>query len=319
MIYVPLGDPYSCNIELVHRALDQIRPEKPVVLLGSHAQWLDQLRRLGRENILEFRSIEGPDMVNGAGLYFIDIATPAFVSAESMAEKDRAAIAYAALEKSCDYIARAPKQARLLTCPVDKKVMTGAGFGAHGHTEYLAAKFSCDTIMILAGPKLRVALVTNHLPVKDIPRALSEELVEGKVMLLAQTLREQFGIERPKIAVTGLNPHCGDSGLFGSEEQQFIAPVIARHQEQTDFEVSGPHPADTVFHRAYLGQFDCVLAMYHDQGLGPLKTVHFDTAINVTGGLPFRRVSPDHGPARDLFMQKKASLHSFVNALNFLI
>ena len=171
--------------------------------------------------------------------------------------------------------------------------------------------------MLLAGPKLRVGLATNHLPLKDVPKAMTQPLILRKLAIFAEGLRNIYGITHPKIAVCGLNPHCGDRGLFGSEEIEIIRPAIEAFQNNFAWTtVSGPLPADTVFHSAAQGLFDGVLAMYHDQGLGPLKTIHFDTAVNVSVGLRNLRVSPDHGPAASLYGKGTASMKSFTAAFD---
>ena len=174
-----------------------------------------------------------------------------------------------------------------------------------------------EALMLLAGPKLRVGLATNHLPLKDVPKAMTQPLILRKLAIFAEGLRNIYGITHPKIAVCGLNPHCGDRGLFGSEEIEIIRPAIEAFQNNFAWTtVSGPLPADTVFHSAAQGLFDGVLAMYHDQGLGPLKTIHFDTAVNVSVGLRNLRVSPDHGPAASLYGKGTASMKSFTAAFD---
>jgi 4-hydroxythreonine-4-phosphate dehydrogenase len=147
-----------------------------------------------------------------------------------------------------------------------------------------------------------------------VPWLLTEDLLERKCRLLLNSLQRVFNIEHPKIAVAGLNPHCGDGGLFGNEDQLVIAPVVKKLRAE-GFDVEGPLPADTIFFRAYSGEFAAVLAMYHDQGLGPLKSLHFYDAVNVTGGLPHLRISPDHGPAADLYGRSIARSDSFRQAL----
>jgi 4-hydroxythreonine-4-phosphate dehydrogenase len=151
------------------------------------------------------------------------------------------------------------------------------------------------------------------LPLKEVVPRLSTELIETKICLFAKSLKEDFNIKSPRIAVCGVNPHAGDNGLFGDEDRRLILPVVKKLQAKWQGQVTlqGPMPADTVFHFAFQGQYDGVLAMYHDQGLGPLKIVHFDTAVNLSGGLPHLRVSPDHGPAADLYLSQKASPKSW--------
>ena len=175
----------------------------------------------------------------------------------------------------------------VLTCPIDKKACVEAGYKYPGQTEYFTDIWQGESIMILAGPKLRVGLATNHLALNDVSANLSTDLIEKKIELLQSTLSKVLGLKSPKIGVCGLNPHASDGGLFGNEEESVIGPAI----EKFSADVTGPFPADTLFHFAYNGQYDGVLAMYHDQGLGPLKTVHFYDAVNITGGLKHLRVS----------------------------
>jgi 4-hydroxythreonine-4-phosphate dehydrogenase len=323
MILVSLGDPLSCNVELLAKAWATVKPDEAFVVCGSFSQWKDQLSRLGLSDFPELRLSEKIDSKWQSGLFFVDIDSSPFVKAEDMSAKQRGELSVDALKTCCEFIRgqHEPDKYRLLTCPIDKNAATHAGFGAHGHTEYLAEFFSCDSIMILAGPQLKVALVTNHLALSEVPTAVTKPAIMRKAVLLLETMQKRFNVVIPRIAITGLNPHCSDGGLFGQEERETIEPAIADLSLQFagEAEFSGVHPADTVFYRAFNNEFDCVLAMYHDQALGPLKTVHFDSAVNVTGGLPFKRVSPDHGPAADLFLTQQASATSFVNALRYLV
>jgi 4-hydroxy-L-threonine phosphate dehydrogenase PdxA len=147
---------------------------------------------------------------------------------------------------------------------------------------------------------------------------LKPDLLTQKIDLLEQTLRTFYGISKPRIAICGLNPHCGENGLWGREDIDVIEPAV-RAAKAKGIEATGPVPADTAFYYAYEGQYDAVLAMYHDQGLGPLKLAHFDTAINITGGTPWLRVSPDHGPARDKFLKNTASAGSMKMCVEFAL
>ncbi len=188
----------------------------------------------------------------------------------------------------------------MVTGPISKALMQKAGYAFEGHTELLAHLTGCrDYIMMLAGDRLRVALVTIHCALKDVPTNLDEEKIYKTIRITSNALREDFDHENPRIAIAALNPHAGESGLFGSEEVAFIEPAVKRAQEE-GYRVEGPFPADTLFHRAASGQFDAVIAMYHDQGLIPLKLLHFSDAVNVTLGLPIIRTSVDHGTAYEI-------------------
>jgi 4-hydroxythreonine-4-phosphate dehydrogenase len=190
--------------------------------------------------------------------------------------------------------------AAMVTCPINKSLMHLAGYPYEGHTQFIAGLTNCrDYVMMLAGERLRVALVTIHCALKDVPFLLTTERIYRTIVVTARSLLEDFGLEKPKIAVAALNPHGGEGGLFGPEEEEIIKPSIAK-AEKEGYTIQGPFPADTLFYRAAQGQFDAVVAMYHDQGLIPLKLLHFSNAVNVTLGLPIIRTSVDHGTAYDI-------------------
>ena len=187
----------------------------------------------------------------------------------------------------------------MVTAPVQKSTINDAGIPFTGHTEYLAHKCGVDrVVMLLAGAGLRVALATTHLPLSQVPRAITRELVERVLRILDADLRKRFGIARPRILVAGLNPHAGESGYLGREEIEVIAPAIEALAAE-GLDVSGPYPADTLYTPRMLEGADATLAMYHDQGLPVLKHAAFGTAVNVTLGLPIVRTSVDHGTALD--------------------
>jgi len=190
--------------------------------------------------------------------------------------------------------------AAMVTAPVHKGVINDAGTPFSGHTEYLAEKTAAPhVVMMLAGGGLRVALVTTHLALRDVPRAVTQDAVEQAVRVLHADLRRKYGIAAPRILVAGLNPHAGENGYLGREEIEVIAPVLARLRGE-GMTLIGPLPADTLFTPRQLEQGDCVLAMYHDQGLTALKYASFGKGVNVTLGLPIIRTSVDHGTALDL-------------------
>ena len=205
-----------------------------------------------------------------------------------------------------DYIVRAVDMTRkgeldaMVTCPISKTLMHQAGYAYEGHTQLISHLTDThDYVMMLAGERLRVALVTIHCPLKEVPALLDQDLVHKTIIITAKALRDDFGFERPRLAVAALNPHAGESGLFGSEEEEIIGPAVGRARDE-GYHVVGPFPADTLFHKAASGQFEAVVAMYHDQGLIPLKLLHFSDAVNVTLGLPIIRTSVDHGTSYDI-------------------
>ena len=209
--------------------------------------------------------------------------------------------------------------AAMVTAPVHKGVINEAGIHFTGHTEYLAEKTGTPlVVMMLAGSTgngpLRVALATTHLPLKDVPAAITRDLLEHTLRVLNADLREKYGLATPRILVAGLNPHAGERGYLGSEEIEVIAPVLEKLRAQ-GLLLSGPHPADTLFTPPRLAQGDAVLAMYHDQGLTVLKYATFGHGINVTLGLPIIRTSVDHGTALELAGTGRADPGSLFAAL----
>jgi 4-hydroxythreonine-4-phosphate dehydrogenase len=203
----------------------------------------------------------------------------------------------------------------MVTAPVHKGVINDAGFAFTGHTEYLAAKAGAShVVMLLVGGGLRVALATTHLPLAEVPRAITRRGLVETLRVLHAGLRKRFGIRRPRILVAGLNPHSGESGHLGSEERDTIEPAIAEARK-LGMAVQGPIPADTLFVPARLKGADCALALYHDQGLPVLKYASFGRGVNVTLGLPFVRTSVDHGTALDIAGKGRADAGSLLEAL----
>jgi 4-hydroxythreonine-4-phosphate dehydrogenase len=203
----------------------------------------------------------------------------------------------------------------MVTAPVQKSVLNDAGIPFTGHTEYLAERTHTPlVVMLLAGGGLRVALATTHLALSEVPRAITRERLEAIVRIVDRDLKSRFGIARPRILVAGLNPHAGESGYLGREEIEVIAPAVARLRQE-GLDVSGPFPADSLFARASKGEFDAVLAQYHDQGLIPVKLAAFGHAVNVTLGLPFVRTSVDHGTGFDIVDRGIADESSLLAAI----
>ncbi len=203
----------------------------------------------------------------------------------------------------------------LVTAPIHKKNIQSAAFNYSGHTPYLKDAFNVpDVVMLMTSENLRVALVTEHVPVKEIAENISKQKIISKLKILHESLQRDFGRDKPKIAVLGLNPHAGDEGLIGTEEETIIKPAIQEMKDK-DMLVFGPFPADAFFARSSYQSFDAVLAMYHDQGLIPFKSLAIGEGINYTAGLPVVRTSPDHGTAFDIAGQGIADESSFRAAL----
>ncbi len=197
----------------------------------------------------------------------------------------------------------------IVTAPIDKHALLAGGYDYPGHTEMLASLTGCDVAMMLASDRLRVVLATTHVPLRDVPSLLTAELIARTARVTRDGLRAGFGIAEPRIALCALNPHAGDGGRFGREDDDLLAPAARASG------LLGPFPADTVFVRAMRGEFDAVIAPYHDVGMTAIKVASFGSAVNVTLGLPFPRTSPDHGTALDIAGQGTADASSMIAAI----
>lgn len=236
---------------------------------------------------------------------------------ESSAEAGQAA--FAALERAVADL-RAGEIDLLVTAPINKHNIQSELFSFPGHTEYLESSLGDGekSLMILCNNSLRVALVTTHMPIAKVSEAITVDAVLDKLRIFEQSLKQDFGIVKPRIAVLALNPHSGENGLLGSEEQEVIVPAIAKAREKK-MHVFGPYAADGFFGNGLYGKFDGVLAMYHDQGLAPFKTLSMDNGVNFTAGLPYVRTSPDHGTGYDIAGKGVASEESMRSAVYMAI
>ncbi len=203
----------------------------------------------------------------------------------------------------------------LVTAPINKRAMVSEGFGYTGHTEYLEKEFGVDEVaMIMVCDRLKVGVVTGHIPLKDVVSQLTAEKIVKKLRLMKSSLQMDFGIDAPKIAVLGLNPHCGDGGLLGYEESQIILPAVKQANAEGIL-AYGPYSPDGFFGLGNYMKYDAVLAMYHDQGLTPFKALAFEDGVNYTAGLPVVRTSPDHGTAYEMAGRDMADPRSMMSAI----
>ncbi|MCF8234515.1 MAG: 4-hydroxythreonine-4-phosphate dehydrogenase PdxA [Bacteroidales bacterium] len=235
----------------------------------------------------------------------IDLGQPSEIAGE---------MAYRALEVAVQDLKRQQVDV-LVTAPINKFSIQSSSFDFPGHTEYLAERFdSRDHLMLMVSDQIRIGVVTGHIPVKDIAGVLNEELVYNKINILHQSLKTDFSIRKPRIAVLSLNPHAGDEGLIGEEDRDVVEPAIRKAFDR-DILVYGPYSSDGFFGSASYKEFDAVLAMYHDQGMLPFKLLSFESGVNYTAGLPIVRTSPAHGTAFDIAGKNMASPDSFRKAL----
>lgn len=203
----------------------------------------------------------------------------------------------------------------LVTAPINKRAMTAEGFGYTGHTEYLENAFGVkDVAMFMISESLKVGVVTGHIPVKDIPKSITQEKILSKLRLMSDSLKRDFGVNSPRIAVLSLNPHSGDGGLLGDEEVTIISPAVKAAREQ-GIEAYGPFSPDGFFGLGHYANYDATLAMYHDQGLAPFKSIAFEEGVNYTAGLPIVRTSPDHGTSYDIAGRDIADPRSMRSAI----
>jgi len=203
----------------------------------------------------------------------------------------------------------------LVTAPINKRAMVKEGFGNTGHTEYLQKEFGVqDVAMFMVSDQLRIGVVTGHIPLKDVPSSITVDSIVSKLRLMTASLKRDFGVVEPKIAVLGLNPHCGDGGLLGDEEEKIILPAVKAANAE-GIMAFGPYSPDGYFGLGHYAKFDATLAMYHDQGLAPFKALAFEDGVNFTAGLPIVRTSPDHGTAFEMAGRDEADPHSMMSAI----
>ncbi|MXN64462.1 4-hydroxythreonine-4-phosphate dehydrogenase PdxA [Stappia sp. GBMRC 2046] len=299
---VTLGEPAGIGPDITLMAWSRrIREGLPAFYVLGDADFLQKRARRLNLNV-PIRQVEPGDTVD----VFTDAlpVVPVSIGLDDLPGEPSPAAGKAvvkSIEQAVEDV-RSGVASAIVTNPISKKALYDVGFTYPGHTEFLgalAARFGGDRrqpVMLLAGPDMLVVPVTVHIPLKDVPSALSRELIVSTAKIVARDLRERFGIANPRLALCGLNPHAGEGGTMGREEIETIAPAI-EELNAAGIIATGPHPADTLFHERARENYDCALAMYHDQALVPIKTIEFDEAVNVTLGLPFVRTSPDHGTA----------------------
>lgn len=312
-VALTLGDPSGVGGEIAMRAWKGLRDRLPFFLIGDVAHMGQIGARLG----LPVQAIETPGCATAAmenGLPVLPHPLPA-AAPPGRPDPANAGAVIDIIARGVE-LARTGQAAALCTNPINKKALkSDAGFAFPGHTEYLAHLSSAELpVMMLASPVLRVVPVTIHIPVAEVPAALTAELLEATLRITHAGLITDFGLTGPRIAVAGLNPHAGEGGAMGQEEATVIGPVLDRLRAD-GMAIAGPLPADTMFHPAARSRYDVAVCMYHDQALIPIKTVDFDGGVNVTLGLDFVRTSPDHGTAFDIAGTGAANPSSLIAAL----
>jgi len=316
LIALTMGDPAGIGPEIIIRALGRpsvLKVCRPLVF-GDRQVLAAAAARLGKKFVWKTLSLDDPwERIRQGGL--VEVSSLEGEKVIPGRPDPRWAEATLAYIRQAALACLKGRVAAMVTCPISKEQIRQVYPSFTGHTEYLARLAGVRVFgMMLAGERLKVSLVTIHLPLKAIFKHLSRRKILQTITLTDRTLTEGFGIPQPRIAVAGLNPHAGEGGAFGDEEETLITPAVRAAQRQ-GLAVSGPHPPDTLFYRAARGDYDAVVALYHDQGLIPLKLLHFDNAVNLTMGLPFIRTSVDHGTAFDIAGKNMARPESLMAAL----
>jgi len=320
VIVITMGDYNGVGPEVILKAFQQIDLNKsqPVVA-GSENVFHSYNKILGKK--VKIRSISSIDQLVSEPdtLFILNSIDEMEITINTGSISSQAGkISMISVERAVDMCMSGEADA-MVTAPISKEAIHRAGYGFPGHTEYLAEKTGATGYqMILVHERLRVALATIHEPVRNIAFLLTSDLLDNQIRNLNRSLINDFGIRKPKIAVLGLNPHAGDGGAIGDEEIKIIRPAIA-HAGREQIDIAGPYAADGFFGSNAYHDFDGILAMYHDQGLIPFKTLSFGSGVNFTAGLPIIRTSPDHGTGFDIAGMNKASSQSFIAAYNLAV
>jgi len=296
-IALTAGDPLGIGPEVIAGSLGSLPSDVEVTIYGDPAQF--------------------PGNQLPANARVVPIHSPSPLPAKRGPNEEGGRASLAALDAAIEAI-KAGKHDALVTAPISKEACVLAGGQSDGHTAMLARAFATETLMTFVWDEAEpvVALLTHHIPLRAVPAALTSDRVEIAVRRLVKGLASDFGKQRPHIGVLGLNPHAGEGGRLGTEEEDFVVPALIRLRE-AGFSVDGPLPGDATF--AYRDRYDAILALYHDQGLAPVKALAFDRAVNVTFGLPFIRTSPAHGTAFGIAGRGEASPTSMQAAIHWAV
>lgn len=310
---ISIGDPNGVGIEIILRLFQDKRLFDfftPIVF-GS-TKLLSFQRKY-----FHLKTPFAPFQLNGKPspnqLNVVEVFSEPFETQFGEATSEAGKIAFQSLEAATKALKKGEIDA-LVTAPINKQNIQSDAFRFPGHTDYLAQQLEGESLMFMVSDALKVGLLTDHIPVSEVGKNITEESIITKVQKMAQSLKEDFQINKPRIAVLGINPHTGDNGVIGSEDDELLRPTLKKCFDEGQL-VFGPYSADSFFGTSLPHQFDAVLASYHDQGLIPFKTLTFGQGVNFTAGLSKVRTSPDHGTAYDIAGKGKADLQSFSNAM----
>lgn len=310
------GDGNGIGYEVIIKALadERILDSFTPVIYGSSKLFAFYRKSIREAGQAETFVASGADNIRPKKINIINCLPDNAFAEPGQATADSAKGAILSLAAATEDL-KAGKIDALVTAPINKRTMNEAGFGFTGHTEYLEKAFGVeDGAMFMVSDWLKVAVVAGHVPIRAVPSCISTERILSKLRIMKASLERDFRHDAPKIAVLGLNPHCGDGGLIGDEEQNIIVPAINQAQSE-GINAFGPYSADGFFSLGNYTKFDAVLAMYHDQGLIPFKAIAFEDGVNFTAGLPIVRTSPDHGTAFEKAGQDIADPRSMMSAI----
>lgn len=315
VIGITHGDINSISYEIITKALadNRIFDFFTPVVYGS-SKVASYYRKMLNVSDFAFNLIKKADMANPKRANIININDQEIKIEAGKSTSIAGELALHSLESAIDDLKKGLIDV-MVTAPINKYNIQSRDFHFPGHTEYLASKFDArDYLMLMVSNSIRIGVVTGHIPLRDVADTITEELLMHKIKILHQSLLQDFGIRNPRIAILGINPHASDNGLLGAEEANIIKPAIDKAFD-SGMMVFGPYPADGFFGSSVFTEFDGILAMYHDQGMLPFKTLAFDSGVNFTAGLPIIRTSPAHGTAYDIAGKDKASAESLRAAL----
>lgn len=313
-VAISIGDYNGVGIEVILKTLNEreITDFFTPVIFGSTKLLSFQKDRLKLDRI-NFQGIHDATQIVDGKINVVNIWKDQIDVHFGKVTKEAGQHAYQSLKAAAESVSNGLTDV-LVTAPINKDNIQSEEFNFPGHTEFLGKIWGGEPLMFLVSEKLRVGLVTQHIPIGEVAKQINTKSVYAKIQQIHKSLVEDYAISKPKIAVLGLNPHAGDNGLLGSEEKEIITPVIERCINENQL-IFGPYPADSFFNSSNLDNFDGVLAMYHDQGLVAFKTISFDEGVNYTAGLKFVRTSPDHGVAYDIAGKGIANEESFKEAV----
>ena len=310
---ISIGDPNGIGIEIILKALSNegILEKIIPIVFGSYDLICSQAKQLGQEASM----LHSISEIKNTKEKKINILNSFDNCGYKFGVLDKSVSDFGILSFKSAINAVKNKQADVLvTAPINKNAAYSSSFKFSGQTDYLSSFFNVQALMLMVSESLKIALTTDHIPLKEVHNVLTKDLIKRKIKVLNKALQDDFAIRNPKIAVLAINPHAGDNGVIGDDDNNLTIPVI-NELNSNSYSIEGPFPSDTFFSNEGYKKYDAVLAAYHDQGLIPFKTINFGKGVNVSAGLPIVRTSPDHGTAYDIAGKGIASPESFIRAI----